>query len=396
MLDADVIVVGGSVAGATTASFLARAGVRVIVLDRAQFPRAKPCGEGLMPHGIDVLADLGLEADVCAAGRALFGVRYTLANGQTAAGRFRAARPGGAGVALGIDRATLDALLLAAAGRRGAEVVDRFRVRELIWAGARVAGVTDGQRALTSRVVVGADGLHSSVRRLLGWERPRRGPRRWAVTGHVRLAAGRELPPEVSVVLLNGAEAYITPQRDDRALVAWLGGRRLLRHFSGDLAGAFAGSLPILARLQPNLRDACAEPEVRATGPFAQRARRVAGARALLVGDAAGFLDPITGEGMASALLQARAAAQTILRALAAGSDDLSLFERAHARITRRSDALTWLALALCASPMLSARALHGLQCRKGLFDALLAVSCGAQPLASLRPRDWLALLAGV
>ena len=83
-MNADVVVVGGSVAGSATAAFLARRGHNVVILDRARFPRDKPCGEGLMPHGVDLLSELGVLDRVRASGATeLTGVRYTLDNCRT-------------------------------------------------------------------------------------------------------------------------------------------------------------------------------------------------------------------------------------------------------------------------------------------------------------------------
>src|SRR5947209_16012612 len=142
---ADVIVVGGSVAGAATALYLARRGRSVIVVDRAGFPRDKPCGEGLMPHGVDVLAELGLLESVRALGAAeISGVRYTLASGATVAAGFPAVR-GREVYALGVRRLALDALLLdAARALPGVSVREGFRVRGLLHRDDVIAGVTDG------------------------------------------------------------------------------------------------------------------------------------------------------------------------------------------------------------------------------------------------------------
>jgi menaquinone-9 beta-reductase len=396
MRDADVVVVGGSVAGATTAAFLARAGHRVIVVERARFPRDKPCGEGLMPHGIDVLTDLGLAEPVRAIARELHGVRYTVPSGASVYGRFPRPVDGGAATAFGVRRTALDALLLEHARDRGAEVVEQFRVRGLLRdRRGRVVGVAGDGGEISARVVVGADGLHSSVRGWLGWEAPRARPRRWAVRGHFQLAPQQSLSPEIVVVLAAGAEAYLTPLPNGEVLLALLGGRALMSGLKGGLTDGFTRAVSTFAPLNVLLDGAALLPGVRAIGPFAVRASRVAGNGALLVGDAAGFLDPITGEGMAAALQQARAAARVIDRALRDGSRDLTAYEHAHRRITRSGARLTWIALALCGSERLTAHALRGLQKRPGLFDKLLAINCGRASLSAITPREWVALTAG-
>ncbi len=393
----DAVIVGGSVAGAATAAFLARRGRRVIVLDRARFPRDKLCGEGLMPHGVEVLAELGLAAELRAAGaRELAGVRYTLPDGRTVSACFprSAGRPS---VALGVRRLALDDLLARhLAMFPGVDLVQGVRVTGLRRTRDGLVAATDGRQTWRGRVLVGADGMHSRVRSWLGWDASRRWPRRYGVVGHFCLR-GVELPPMIEVLLAPGMEAYLTPLGKGEALVALLGGRQFMARFAGRLQAAFAESVAGQPVLAARLCGAELLPGVRATGPFAAHARRVAGGRALLVGDAAGFLDPITGEGMASALLQARAAAQVIDRALDRdGLPNLHEYAALHCSITRQGTLLTWLALALCASPALTGRAMSGLQRRPGLFGKLLAINCARADLSSLTPRDWLALGGGI
>lgn len=395
--DADVVIVGGSVAGAATAAFLARCGRSSVIVDRARFPRDKPCGEGLMPHGVDLLAELGVLEQVRRAGVAeLRGVRYTLESAATVAASFPTL-PGRSNVALGVRRLQLDQLLLDCARRAGGvSVREGFAAREVMFEGSIAVGVGDGERTVRGRVVVGADGLRSRVRTALGWDASRSRPRRYAVVGHFRLPAGQAPTPEVEVVLCAGMEAYVTPLGGGEALVALLGGRALMRSFAGDLAGGYERAVWRQDRLCRLLAGAELLPGVRATGPFAVRAKRVAGDGALLVGDAAGFLDPITGEGMASALLQARAAARVIDKALVdRGRLDLSRYTAEHRQITRTGNMLTWVALGLCTFPRLTPRAMAGLQARPGLFGKLLAVNCGYAGVRSIAPRDWLALVCG-
>ncbi len=394
---ADAVIVGGGLAGAATAAFLARRGRSAVVLERGRFPREKPCGEGLMPHGVDVLAELGLlDAVRRAGGRDLTGVRYLLPDGRGAAARFPACSSGSA-VALGVRRAVLDALLADhAAALPGVEFVQGVQIRALRRTADGLIAATDGARSWHGRVVVGADGVHSRVRSWLGWDGGRRWPLRYGVVGHYRLKAD-DLPPWIEVLIAPGMEAYLTPLGGREALVALLGGRGLMRRFAGNLQGGFAATIAEQPSLRGPLAGAELLPGVRATGPFAARARCVAGKQALLVGDAAGFLDPITGEGMAAALLQARAAAAVIDGALARGGrPDFRAYAGEHRRITQQGRRLTWLALAICTSSWLASRAMSGLQRQPGLFEKLLAVNSGRAGFTGLTSRDWLALLSGV
>ncbi|HZU76673.1 MAG TPA: FAD-dependent oxidoreductase, partial [Dehalococcoidia bacterium] len=165
----DAVIVGGSVAGAATALHLARRGRRVALLDRALFPRDKPCGEGLMPHGVAALAELGLLERALPHARALSGIRYRLPGGRSAYAPFPA-RQDGFVSAVGIRRQALDALLhAAAAAEPRVDVRDGFCVRTLRRSAGGYAEVGDGHERVRARVVVGADGLHSRVRTLLRW-----------------------------------------------------------------------------------------------------------------------------------------------------------------------------------------------------------------------------------
>ena len=231
----------------------------------------------------------------------------------------------------------------------------------------------------------------------MGWDVARRGTRRYAALAHFRCADVRTVGSDVHVVIARGLEVYVTPVGCGEVLVALLGGRGLMRHFSGDLSGGYervVRSVPCLSGL---FQGAKLMPGVRAIGPFAARASCVAGSAVLLVGDAAGFLDPITGEGMASALQQARAAATLIDTALRTGAadPDLSAYALEHRRITATGDRLTRVALSICSSQAMAMRAIAGLQRRPELFAKLLAINCGYSGLRSVTPRDWMALVSG-
>ena len=397
-MNADVVVVGGSVAGSATAAFLARRGHNVVILDRARFPRDKPCGEGLMPHGVDLLSELGVLDRVRASGATeLTGVRYTLDNCRTVRAGFPSLS-GHSSVGLGIRRLALDQLLLDFAREFGSvQVLENFRVVGLVRRNGAVVGVTDGHREVRASVVVGADGIRSTVRRSMGWDVARRGTHRYAALGHFRCADVRTIGSDVHVVIARGLEVYVTPVGRGEVLVALLGGRGFMRHFSGDLSGGYERVVRAVPCLSGLFQGAKLMPGVRAIGPFAARASCVAGSAVLLVGDAAGFLDPITGEGMASALQQACAAATVIDTALRTGAadPDLSTYALEHRRITATGNRLTWVALSMCNSQAMAMRAMAGLQRRPELFAKLLAINCGYSGLRSVTPRDWLALVSG-
>jgi len=323
-LDAEVIVVGGGPAGASTAHALARSGVDVLLLDRAKFPRDKTCAEYLSPQASRILSDMNVLEEIERSHPAhLSGMRIRAPDGQHADGEFAANhgfRPF-RDYGLAIRRTILDAIVLEGARTAGARVEELVRVTDVSKdQTGRVNGVTvigpDGTaRTLTSSYVVGADGLRSVVGKRLGLTHTSRFfPKRLALVAHYRnvrdVGALGEMHVDhqgyfgivdvglgfvnVAVVVPISRAAEIGEGRAE-FLDEWIAARP-------HLAERFSGAERVT--------------DVRATGPFATVSRPAWAPGAALVGDAAEFFDPFTGEGMYSALRGGELLAPFIAEAL--------------------------------------------------------------------------------
>ena len=301
----DLLVVGGGPAGLATALYAARSGLRVRVWDKRAGTIDKACGEGLMPGAVDALADLGVDPT----GQDLFGIRY-LAGERAVEAPFRS------GLGRGVRRTALHAAMCAAVETSGVEV-ERRCAGEL---GQDRDGVeVDGSRF---RFVVAADGLHSPMRRRLGLDAPPAPLRRYGLRRHYRQAPWT---PYVEVHWAAGVEAYVTPVATDLIGVALLTSAR----------GSFDDHLARFPSLASRLDSASPLGDVMGAGPLRQRARaRVAG-RVLLVGDSGGYVDALTGEGVALGLAQARAAVSAIVEG------DPRRYEREWRTLTRRYRLMT-------------------------------------------------------
>ncbi|MER6441778.1 FAD-dependent monooxygenase [Streptomyces sp. NPDC001185] len=300
----DVLVAGGGPAGLAAAIHAALAGLEAVVVEPRTAPVDKACGEGVMPGGVVALRTLGVEVT----GHALRGIRYL--DGAT---RAEASFRGGGG--LGIRRTTLHSALHGRALGLGVRLV-HGRIGEV-----RQNADTVEAGGFTSRWLIAADGLHSPVRRSLGLELPGREQSRYGLRRHYRVAPWTDF---VEVHWSRHGEAYVTPVGDDLVGVAVLSRRR--RGYEDQLA-----AFPALAA---SLRGPAAT-DVRGAGPMPQRVRRRVAGRVLLVGDAAGYLDALTGEGIALALGSAGAA----VRCLTTGRP--AAYEHAWMRLTRRHRLLT-------------------------------------------------------
>lgn len=358
----DAIVVGAGPAGLAFAAGAAARGLDVLVLERRTGPLDKACGEGLMPAGVRALEPLGVLARVPAADRApLAAIRWI----DPRAGELRLVLPPPGGLA--VRRTALSAALLARAREEGAEVVQGAPVVAHRRAADRVA-VEGPFGEAAGRILVAADGLASSTRRREGLDVPPRRPGRYGVRRHFAVAPWSG---DVEVHFGEKAEAYVWPVGPRRVGVAFLyeqGGagdpRRLLERFPAvarRLAGAEEDSAP------------------RGAGPFARSARARIADRLVLLGDAAGYVDAITGEGLSLALGCAADLAALVPGALRRGASAEALrpYERAWRRRFVPYAVWTRLLLALSRRPGLRRRVLAVTAAWPGPFERALAAAVG-------------------
>jgi flavin-dependent dehydrogenase len=369
----DVAVVGGGPAGLAVAIGCAGRGLSVALLERGRGPIDKACGEGILPAGRCELERLGVLPLLGPADTACIeGIRYVQEDGAS----IEAPLPPPFG--LGVRRTALSAALLARARAVGVHL--RLGQKVLALRSRPGGSVLCGtEPELCARFVVAADGLHSPLRQQQGWTVTPHGPRRFGLRQHFRC------PPWSSYVEVHfgpGIEAYVTPVGAARVGVAFLWDAARPR--CGDGRASFERLLREFPVLQQRLEGAPADSTPRGSGPLAQRARRLYRPGLALLGDAAGYVDAITGEGISLALTGA-ALPDVLARGGALGP--LRAYERAHRQEFLRYRLLAESVLAIARRPWLRRRVLGLLERAPGLFRWTLA--------QLLRPRPPLSFSRG-
>ena len=378
----DVVVVGAGPAGAATAILLAEHGFAVTVLERGPRARPKICGEYLSPEGGRVLDRLGVLKTVDAGGAvALAGMRITAPDGTVLDARY--GDVGGfrpyCGHAIGVSRATLDGALLDRLRALPVELREGVRVTDLVVEHGCVAGVigmdaAGGRVEARAPIVVAADGRASVIAHRLGCRRPHRLERMALVTYVEGVPDCRDVgeifvdPPDYAI--LNP----LAPERINLSLVVPLAHAVPWRARLDDFFVARVKHLPHLAR---RLASAARVAPVASMGPLAYRVQAPRQGGVLFVGDAAGFYDPFTGEGIFTALRSAELAAETIASALRAGDVSaaaLGAYERARQAAFADKARLTRLLQALIARRRPANLAARWLAARPRVLAALLGV----------------------
>ncbi len=328
----DIVIAGGGPIGLAAAIEARMAGLTATVVEPRTTPIDKACGEGVMPGAVTALARLGVDPR----GHALAGISYQDGIRRVDHG-FRHA------VGRGVRRTTLHAALAARAEQLGVELVSG-RVEGVEQGGDTVvARVVGGDGGIRARWMLGADGLHSTVRDAVGLAGRQGGIRRFGLRRHFAVTPWSDLV-EVhwTPMLTHGpAEVYVTPVASQPGGTGEVGVAVLgPQHTDYDEA---VKSVPLLAE---RLDGAAITTSTRGAGPLRQRTRARTAGRVLLVGDASGYVDAITGEGIRVGLAQARAAVACIL------AGDPARYEREWRRVTRDYRMLTTGLVALGSSSL--------------------------------------------
>jgi flavin-dependent dehydrogenase len=396
--DVDVAVVGGGPAGAVTASLLGRRGWRVVVFERALAWRWRACGVFTSPAAVAVLRRVGLAEQTIHESTVRIPAMNVEAGGATVRltygddGSLRAP-------AVGFDRARLDPALLDLATTNGVNVRSGCHVTSVVFDGPPQLRLAEGRGTVRPRVVIGADGIRSVVARAAGVARPAPLGQRVGLTFHVADPRRDRGANEARMVVLDGAYCGLAPVPGGRLNVGIvLAGRdwraRLAR---GGAETVARDVLRAASQREPDGVDLAAAERcdsIQGAAPLGHRVARRAGDGWLLVGDAAGFLDPFTGEGLHRAIVSAELAADAIDAHLRGGRRALDEYDRRMTARFRAKDAVSIVVQAFLERPAAFRYAARRLARRDRLRETMGLVMGDLLPASrALDPRFLAAVL---